>query len=72
MEEKAMANQNQGGSSGKVASNPARPADKSGGPNASETHETHSAPPNDGRHGEKHGGHDLDSGKHSTSESRSR
>lgn len=45
-----MANQNLGGSSGKVASNSARPADKSGGPNASETHETHSAPPNDGRH----------------------
>ena len=66
-----MANQNQG-SSGKVAGNPARPADKSGGPNASHTHPTHSAPPNDGRHGEKHAGHDLDSGQHSTSGSRNR
>jgi hypothetical protein len=66
-----MSNKNQG-SSGKVASNPARPADREGGPNASSKQPTHSAPPNDGRHGEKHGGHDLDSGQHSTSGSRSR
>lgn len=66
-----MTNRNQG-SSGKVASNPQGPADKQGGPNASTKHPTHSAPPNDGRHGEKHGGHDLDSGQHSTSGSRRR
>ena len=66
-----MAKQNQG-SSGKVASNPNRAADKEGGPNAPSKQPTHSAPPNDGRHGEKHGGHDLDSGQHSTSGSRSR
>jgi hypothetical protein len=66
-----MANQNQG-SSGKVASNPARPQDREGGANASTKQPTHTAPPNDGRHGKKHTGHDLDSGQHSTSGSRSR
>jgi hypothetical protein len=66
-----MVNQKQG-SSGKVASNPVRSADREGGANASTKQSTHSAPPNDGRHGEKHGGHDLDSGQHSTSGSRSR
>ena len=60
------------GSSGKMASNPARPADREGGTNASTKQPTHSAPPNDGRHGNKHAGHDLDSGQHSTSGSRSR
>jgi hypothetical protein len=60
------------GSSGKLANNPARAADASGGPNASTKQPTHSAPPNDGRHGKKHTGHDLDSGQHSTSGSRSR
>lgn len=59
-------------SPGKVTSNPARAADASGGPNASTKQPTHSAPPNDGRHGKKHTGHDLDSGQHSTSGSRSR
>jgi hypothetical protein len=66
-----MANHNQAGS-GKVASNPARAADREGGANASTKQPTHSAPPNDGRHGNKYAGHDLDSGQHSTSGSRSR
>jgi hypothetical protein len=66
-----VTNRNQG-SSGKVASNPARPADREGGANASTKQPTHSAPANDGRHGSKHAGHDLDSGQHSTSGSRSR
>ncbi|HSC17714.1 MAG TPA: hypothetical protein VLC74_02265 [Rhizomicrobium sp.] len=60
------------GSSGKLASNPKHSADVSGGPNASTKEPTHSAPPNDGRHGAKHAGHDLDSGQHSTSGSRGR
>jgi hypothetical protein len=66
-----MANQKQA-SSGKVASNPARAADQESGTNASTKQPTHSAPPNDGRHGSKHAGHDLDSGRHSTSGSRGR
>jgi hypothetical protein len=60
------------GSSGKAASNPAKPADREGGANASSKQPTHSATPNDGRHGNKHAGHDLDSGQHSTSGSRGR
>lgn len=59
-------------SPGKVASNPARAADASGGPNASTKQPTPSAAPNDGRHGKKHTSHDLDSGQHSTCGSRSR
>lgn len=66
-----MATQNTG-SPAKLASNPKRPADAPGGPNASTKEPTHSAPPNDGRHGDKHAGHDLDSGQHSTSGSRGR
>lgn len=73
-----MTNQSQGASSGKVASNPARPADAEGGPNASSKQPTHSAPPDsappdrDGRKGQKHAGHDHDSGQFSQSGSRSR
>ena len=59
-------------SSGKVASNPHRPAEGSGGSNVSTKQPTHTALPNDGRHGNKHAGHDLDFGQHSTSGSRSR
>jgi hypothetical protein len=67
-----MTKDNQG-SSGKVASNPHRPADATGGPNASTKQPTHSAPPEqDGRKDKKHAGHDLDSGQFSQSGSRSR
>jgi hypothetical protein len=67
-----MANQNQG-SSGKVGSNPARAADAEGGPNASSSRPTHSAPPKaDEQNHKKHAGKDMDSGQHSTSGSRGR
>jgi hypothetical protein len=66
-----MANRNQS-SSGKGESNPTRTSDREGGTNASSKEPSHGAPANDGRHGKKHAGHDLDSGQHSTSGSRRR
>ncbi|MFL6690358.1 MAG: hypothetical protein ACJ8IR_09275 [Alphaproteobacteria bacterium] len=61
------------GSSGKVTGDPPPAAETEGGPNASGKRPTHSAPPNrDGRKGNKHAGHDNDSGQFSQSGSRDR
>ncbi|MBV8800175.1 MAG: hypothetical protein JO208_10265 [Alphaproteobacteria bacterium] len=46
--------------------------DREDGLRESSKSSAHKAPLNDGRHGNKHAGHDLDSGQHSTSGSRSR